>query len=54
MRHRQAHFAITGKIIFSTEHYGTEFHAAGVDDNDIAFIRSILPEDAILHFLIEN
>lgn len=42
-------FMDNGKIVFSAEHYGTEFHAADIDDNDIAFIRSILPGDAIFH-----
>jgi len=42
-------FMDNGKIVFSAEHYGTEFHAADVDDHDIAFIRSVLPEGAILH-----
>lgn len=40
-------FCLNGKIIFYAEHNGREFHALDVTDNDIAFIRSILPKDVV-------
>ncbi|KUO61596.1 MAG: hypothetical protein APF84_13775 [Gracilibacter sp. BRH_c7a] len=32
--------------IFSSEHYGTEFVAFGVTEEDIVFIQSVMPKDA--------
>jgi hypothetical protein len=37
--------------VLSAEHYGTEFHAARVTEEEIAFVRSVLPGDAIVNIL---
>ena len=38
-----------GHSIFNSEHWGTEFFAHSVNQNDISFIRSIMPRDTNFH-----
>ena len=38
-----------GQSIFNSEHWGTEFFAHAVNQNDISFIRSIMPKDTNFH-----
>ena len=38
-----------GQSIFNSEHWGTEFFAHTVNENDISFIKSIMPKDTNFH-----
>lgn len=37
------------KFVFSSEHYGSEFAAEGLTEDEIEYIRSIIPEDFHFH-----
>lgn len=48
-------FIMNGEeIIFSSEHHGTEFYIENITENDIEFIRSIVPIDSDLHLWESN
>ncbi|NLX77145.1 MAG: hypothetical protein GXZ01_07235 [Clostridiaceae bacterium] len=37
------------RILFSSEHYGSEFSASDLDEEDVEFVRSVMPVDFYLH-----